>query len=212
MLHPEILHFSSVQLCIHSWTPWSSTSKHSPGWEGQGRESHNKTWRSEPRIQVPSPNAPDIPLQPHIPVHPQINLLFNHHQTFPFLSLACTIPSSLTKYYPYSKISLKTTTFQKKQTPLFREVFFCLLWPGHVNFFLLWIPIPLLTLDPDMGMSYSFENPRASACLWNRDIYYGGILVSAHQWCVWWIVCPACSFKETLTRSSAMLDIVNKSQ
>lgn len=92
----------------------------------RGREEH-LTIRpeSEPRIQVPSPNAPNIPLQPHIPVHPQINLLSNHHQTFPFLSLACTIPSSLTNCYPYSKISLKTTTFQKtKQNTTFQRRLF----------------------------------------------------------------------------------------
>ena len=53
-----------------------------------------------------------LPFQSHVPVHPQVNLLSNHHQILSFLPLAHTIPSSLSNCYPSSKISLKTTTFQ----------------------------------------------------------------------------------------------------
>ena len=139
-----------------------------------GLNLNNKAWISESLNSSPFAIHPSyLPFQSHLPVHPQVNLLSNHHQIFSFLPLAHTIPSSLSNCYPSSKISLKTTTFQNSFYLSVRIVLSVCLWPGRFYFFL----------------HCSCWTPGRHGCIllnWGSGSLVPALYTTgAHQWCVW---------------------------
>lgn len=142
-----------------------------------GLNLNNKTLMSESLNSSPFTIFPSfLPFQSHIPVHPQVNLLYNQQQIFSFLPLARIIPSSLSNCYPSCKISLKTTTFQNS------FYLYALTW----SFLLL---SPLLMLNT-CDVSYLIGDPRAQCLPGIQEVLTSGVFEQ--------MVYNTGSFKETL--------------